>query len=164
MASIPERTRMLARISIAGPILVLLTACAGLNSKTPEEIVADRAQAQVAALMAGDYDEALKYTTPGFQGSEQSRLYRANHSNTAGWRSAELLWVKCDDEPEPTSCQVRFLIEPTFSMAYPGAGLSGSVKGMKIPWEKQWIKVSGDWYQYQGMQGIRTLRGQRNPA
>ena len=164
MTLTPELTRALARFSITAPLLLLLTACAGLNSQTPEEIVADRAQAQVEALIAGDYDKALKYTTPGFQSSEQSRLYRANHSNTAGWRSAELAWVDCGEEPEPTSCQVRFLVEPTLALVYPGAGLSGGVKGMRIPWEKQWIYVSGDWYQYQGMQGIRTLRGGQNPG
>lgn len=146
-------------ISWLGIVLQLLVSgCVHLEPRSAEEVVTERAIAQMNALTSGDFDKALSFATPGYQASSGALLYRANHAGAASWTDWELKWVRCDEGPEPESCQVRFLLRTNAMGAVPGG--AGMVKGIQIPWDKQWILIDGSWYQYQGASGgIGSLRG-----
>ena len=119
-----------------------LGGCSMLQPKPPEEIIADRALAQVRHLMKREYDLALTYVVPSYQGSARATFYEADFSASATWTDASVAWVRCDEALEPDRCKVRLWV-------YGGPGI-GSARGATEPfvWEKVWIKIKGKWYQF----------------
>ena len=119
-----------------------LGACVSLEPATPEEIVGTRALEQARALMAADFDAAIKYMTPSYQNSDRSKDYRRSKSGATGWTDVSLRWVKCGDEPqEATRCEVRLMV----TLLRPPAVTTP----ISVPLDDVWILVGGEWYQYE---------------
>lgn len=131
--------RLLNRILLLCAFLVT-GACAGLEPKTPEEIVGERALEQARALMAADFDTAIEYMTPSYKNSDRASDFKRSRSGATGWMDASLKWVKCDDEPQPTRCEVRLLVK----IMRPPAVTTPII----VPLDDVWILVDGEWYQY----------------
>ena len=121
--------------------VVLVSGCASLTARPPEEVVAERAMLQVEALMAGDFETALTYMTPSYQGSPKADSYARNRAAAPGWSDAYLKWVKCENVPDPARCDVRIIIK----MARPPVVATL----ITVPIDDVWIKVDGEWYQYE---------------
>lgn len=132
-------------ISLMALVSVLaLGGCSMLQPRPPEEIIADRALAQARHLINREYDLALTYVVPSYQGSARATFYEADYSGSATWTDASVAWVKCDEALEPDRCRVRLWI-------YGGpSGAWGSARGDSEPfvWQRVWIKINGEWYQF----------------
>ena len=118
--------------------------CSSFQSRPPEEIIAERALAQARHLINSDYESALEYVVPSYQGSARARFYPADFSGSDTWTDAEVGRIRCGDELEPDRCEVRLLV-----YGGPAAVLRNS-RGYSEPWtwDTVWIKVNGNWYQY----------------
>jgi hypothetical protein len=132
-------------ISLMALVWVLaLGGCSMLQPRPPEEIIADRALAQARHLMNREYDLALTYVVPSYQGSARATFYEADFVGSATWTDASVAWVRCDEALEPDRCRVRLLV-----YGGPSAGRT-SARGEDVPWtwETVWIKINGKWYQF----------------
>ena len=136
---------MIGRMFILG-CTTILASCAVFQPPAPEDWVTQRAEAQAQALIARDYDVARSYTTPAYQQSERSKYYAANFSGSSFWQRAEVAWVRCGGEPNPTRCEVRLWVYGQF----PRAGAYASQRGDDVPasLDSVWIKIDNNWYQY----------------
>ena len=119
--------------------------CSTLEPVPPEEIIAERAQAQARHLINRDYDLALTYVVPSYQSSARASYYEAEFTGSVSWLDASVRWVKCDEVPEPDRCEVRVWVygsQPSLS--------GSSARGDDVPWSWNtvWVKIDGAWYQY----------------
>ena len=121
--------------------MAMLAGCASIDSRPPEEIVAERALEQVAFLMAGDFDNALSYMSPSYRNGGRAQFYSADKSGALSWQKADLKWVKCEDAPEPKRCEIRLLI----TVVKPPAIRTPIV----VPLDDIWIKVENRWFMYE---------------
>lgn len=127
-------------------LLFTMIGCSSIESKSPEEIVRSRAEAQGQALVDQDFEAALSYTTPAYQNSPRSELYQANHSGSSFWLKTEVAWVRCDEGENPERCNVRLWVYGEF----PRPGRYTGQRGQDVPvsLDSIWIKVDERWYQY----------------
>ena len=127
-------------VSLAMAGCLLVAACSLVPSKTPEEIVAQRAMDWAEALMALDYDTALTYMTPAYQNSPRSDRFEGDFSGTAWWQSVTVKSVECVTDDLASRCEVRQII---MFMRPPAVSAP-----MPIPYDSQWIELGGLWYMY----------------
>lgn len=118
----------------------MLSGCAAMQSRSPEEIVGERATAQADALMRADFETALSFMAPSYRDNPRSESYARDRAGAPGWTDATLKWVKCEQVPDPEKCDVRMLIK----MSRPPMVNTPIL----VPLDDVWIKVSGQWYQY----------------
>lgn len=127
--------------------LFVVQGCAVLDDRTPEEIVAARAIERVNFLMAGEYEEAYLYTTPGYRSTEGVGRYGTRWAGTSMWVSANIKSVKCPAiegaEGAPTRCKVAMEVEYRFIAAGRASGINRTVLF------EDWIYTGGDWFLYQ---------------
>ena len=124
--------------------LTALAGCASAPELPPEEAAGQRALAQAQALIDGDYERALQFVTPSYRDSPRARLYGGTHAGASFWTDAELAWVRCDEVPRPERCTVRLLIYNSNPLSARSRGLQPS----PFVWEKVWIRLENEWYQY----------------
>jgi hypothetical protein len=117
---------------------VLLTACATAPEDTGNSI-AERAQDRWDALLAGEYEKAYAFYSPGYRSTTSVfDLALRTKSQRVQWVSAEYKDHSCDD----SVCTVNVLV---------GFKIVKPVKGMKV-WEssslvdEQWVKTEGQWW------------------
>ena len=114
----------------------LLVACAGVGTpKTPEEVVSQRAQAHIDLLVAGNFEEALSYTTPAYRAGRGLTDYTRRHAGVGSWNKAQVSSVECAGD----RCEVA--IEVTYQTF--GSGFENTRSRAE-----RWIKVDGSWYVY----------------
>ena len=98
-------------LMVAG-LVTVLSGCTMLDSRPPEEIVAERSLARVEALMDGDYDAAYVFTTPGYQSIETSERYGIRWAGVGMWEDVIVRDVTCLPAESPNLCklsmEVRF--------------------------------------------------------
>ena len=120
--------------------------CSALQSRPPEEIIADRALVQARHLINRDYDLALTYVVPSYQGGARAQFYEADFIGSSSWIDASVRWVKCGEVPQTDRCEVRVWIYGSL----PSSGRYNSARGDDVPWswDTVWVKIDGEWYQY----------------
>jgi hypothetical protein len=120
---------------------VALGGCSTLDTRTPEEIVADRAQQHLDALMARDYEKAFGYTTPGYRAANTARMYSSAYAGAGFWLGAKVDQVVCTPAEAPVKCEVR-------------AKVTYKAPRQKLDLERilnhRWLNVDGVWYRYEG--------------
>ena len=132
----PGRTSRSARRTALVATCALLAACAGMGTpKTPEEIVAQRAQARLDLLLAGNFEKSMNYTTPAYRTGRGITSYTRRHAGTSSWNKAEVSSVTCESD----RCEVA--IEVTYQTF--GSGFENTRSR-----EERWIRVDGSWYVY----------------
>ena len=134
------------RVLLSFVALVLVAGflgCSSLQPRSPEEIIAERALAQARYLMDRDYDSALTYVVPSYQNSARAEFYESDFSGSSVWTDASVKWVRCADTQESDRCEVRLLIYGSLLPSSAGRGDS-----VPWPWNKVWVKIDGQWYQY----------------
>lgn len=115
---------------------VLLATCAGVSAPTtPEDIVAQRAQAHLDLLLAEDYARGLEYTTPAYRAGRGLNSYTRSFAGAATWNKADVQSVICEGD----RCEVA--IEVTYQ-AYKAGFVNTRSR------EERWIRVDGSWYLY----------------
>jgi len=110
--------------------------CASFGSqKSDEQIVHERAQARLNALLKQDVNEAWKYTAPSYRQRITPQAYTATVAGIINWKGATVETVSCEEE----RCEVNYL-------------LSYEIKQMKMqntrPMKEIWIKSDGEWWIY----------------
>ena len=126
------------RLLLIAIVALFLSACATQPPGVPksnEEIVAERAQARVDALLAGDLPAAWSYTTPGYRQRVTNPMhYSSTVGGSGNWISAEVGSVTCSSDE---ACTVRMMI------TYPL--IRGGLENTR-PLEERWIKTEGQWW------------------
>lgn len=114
---------------------LLLAGCATSPSGTPEEQVARRAQERLDALMGGDLDKAMEYTTPAYRQANTRGQYGALYAGVGNWTEARVREVACEGE----RCDVKILV--SYEMSRP------RITNTR-PLDEVWIQVNGQWSIY----------------
>jgi len=113
-------------------LAVVATGCAVLDSRTPEQVVKERAQARWNAMVSTDLKTAYEYFSPA---TRQTLKYEGfvMAYRQGFWKSATVDSVQC---PKPDLCEVDVTIE------------SEVKKGLKIkgPLRETWIREGNDWW------------------
>lgn len=125
---------------ILAAISINLGACANMfvDNRSPEEIVTERAQERLDALMKKDMKSlatALEYTTPSFRQHTRPGEYNARVAGRGFWNAAKVNRVSCEEEV----CDV--IVDVTYTS--PQLGLP-----ITRPLDEKWINIDGGWWIY----------------
>lgn len=123
--------------SVAVTLLLGLNGCATAPMQTPEEIVRDRAQAWLDALMAFDIDGVYSFTSPAYQSAHSARFHSKNYAGRGMWKAAELGKIQCDDAIEYGTCEVQVII------TYRGFNMKDDM--VTSTWHT-WVNLDNVWY------------------
>ena len=121
-------------VTVVGAAL-LASGCASIMGPPPtaEEIVAERAQERLDALLAGDLDKAYSFFSPASQAVYEKADLASAYAGAGRWTAAKVTSVSC----EPLRCEVVYLID--YKMVRPALENSR-------PIAEVWINVDGKWY------------------
>jgi hypothetical protein len=126
---------LLFALMVAG---VFLTACATAPENT-ENSIEERAQDRWDALLAGDYETAYRYFSPGYRSSVSVVDFEIMvRTRRVRWVTAEYMEQSCEE----SACTVKFKIG--FKVARPVLGMP-EWKGYDTVDEK-WVKTKGQWW------------------
>ena len=104
------------RVAVALAALLALAACAGLQPKTPEDVVRERSEARWDALIKRDFDKAGEYTQPAYRALVGQKDYYKRFGGAGQWKGVQIHEVTC----EPERCTVRLRLTTTTSTGIPG--------------------------------------------
>ena len=132
----PRRHALRAALAAAA---LALAGCAALQPQTPEQVVAQRAEARWNDLVKGDFEKAWDYTQPGFRALVKRERYFRRFGGGAQWTGAQVHKVTCEAE----RCTVRVRISAKV-MAPP-------FKGQEVVsiMDEVWVREDGQWWYYQ---------------
>lgn len=125
----------------AGLLLVAVVAACGETrpTLTTEELVGQRAQARVDAMIGGDYATAYSYYTPGYRsGTGEADFIVRFKTAQVRWTGGQLVDVNCEE----SVCSVRMDID--YMIDEPLRGVSEHRSTRRI--EEDWINVADQWY------------------
>jgi hypothetical protein len=128
-------------VSVAGLALlaVILAACASNPGASRDRQIQERAQARWDAIIAGDYERAFTYLSPGYRSTTNAADYGIElRLRKVRYLSASYLDHSCDDN----ACSVR--VDVGFRLAQPMKGVP-EWDGTQTLTE-QWVRIGGDWW------------------
>ena len=137
-------TRLLKQITTLALAALLLGGCAS----SPEEAdkVGDwkdlegRAMARWEAIIAGDYEAAYDYLSPGYRSGVSRQSYSRRYGSTPVQRnSVEYQETVCQSE---TRCEVRLMVGYAVENMLPGMDRVES----KALVREDWILIQGAWF------------------
>jgi len=133
---------LMARVAaVAGAMaFAMLAGCATVApTPTTEDTVVQRAQARWDTLLAGDYETAYSYYSPGFRSKASvTDLEIKMKLQRVRWTSATYRDHTCSGE----ACTVRFDVNYEVSAPVPGVS---TWKGIDLI-EEQWVRTGGEWW------------------
>lgn len=124
-----------------GVIALLLAALAAACATTPpaETVVRQRAQARWDAVLAGDYDTAYGFYSPGYRSSHSRVDFEVLlRTRRVRWSSAEVRESSC----EADVCTVTARVGYQVAGAVPGVPLWKS----KTDEKESWVRTNGQWW------------------
>lgn len=116
---------------------LLLAACG--DTRSPEDIVTERAQARWDALIAQDPETAYQYRTPGYREKNSVMDHAVQYSRRQiTWTEAEVRDAECTEE----RCNLKIMI------GYRADGAPGVLSGMKgrRPVDEVWVLIDNQWW------------------
>jgi hypothetical protein len=124
-------------------LLVLMTCvglagCAAVAPVKPETLVAERAQAYWGAVIAGRWDVAYEFTTPGYRSEVDAFGFRKRHDTFIKYKQAEVLSVECENEE---LCKAKVRIDLAIAD-------TPVVQRFDHVVEERWLRERGSWYRY----------------
>ncbi len=131
-----KAARLAAVLLLAG----LVTACGEVKpSLTSEQLVGQRAQSRVDAMVSGDYETAYSYYTPGYRSSvgEADFVVRFKVAQVK-WTDARFVDATCDEAVCNARVDIDYLINE------PLRGVSEHRSTRRV--EEKWINVADQWY------------------
>lgn len=105
---------------------------------TPEQRVAQRANARWQAMIAGEYEKAYGYLSPGFRLKVKDFTYRNRFAGKTTFRSAKISGVVCEQD----SCQVTVDTEYTVH-AIPPFAMDLDRPGKD---NERWVLLDKEWW------------------
>jgi hypothetical protein len=123
-------------------LISVLSACASMSPRTPEDAVRERAQSRWNALLAGKWDEAYQYLSPGSRAMMSFDRYRGSFGSVVSWKSAQVHAVSC---PQPDRCtaSIKVTYVPTLRR--------GTLSTIETSVEEIWLLDAGQWWLPQGL-------------
>lgn len=124
-------------IIMAAVLCFMQAGCAMLEPRSPEDAVRERAQAYWDAVIAGKWEKAYGFTTPGFRTAVDLFGFRTRIAAQVKLKSAEVVNVNCKD----TACEATMRI-----------GLVPLLKGYpetKTDLTERWVQEDGDWWRFE---------------
>ena len=132
-----RRLRPMMRFAFSAVIL-LVGACASVDTRPPEQAVSERSVERAELLMRGEFEAAYAYTTPGYRSLESVNDYAGRWLGASMWEEASVAKVSCNGEPAER-CQVALRI----LLQMPQAGL------IPTHFQETWVLSKGKWYLFQ---------------
>jgi len=117
--------------------IAVLAACS--DNRTPEEIVADRAQARWDAMVEGDFEKVWEFFSPGFRDQSSRSVFAVDYARRPmRWDSARVVSVDCQDRRCETETEVSYTV----------TGGPGTLAGMQNTRsvDNVWIEIDGQWW------------------
>ena len=134
----PRRAALAALLATA---TLALAACAGLQPKTPEDVVRERSEARWDALIKRDFDKAWEYTQPAYRALVAQKDYSKQFGAAGQWKGVQVHQVTC----EPERCTVRLRLTSTLNVPrFQGQELIGYI-------DETWVRSDGQWWFYQSL-------------
>lgn len=121
--------------------LFVLGGCSALPTKSPEEIVIERAQQRIDLLMAGDYQASYEFTTPGYRSTESVGRYGTRWSGVGMWISANVIKAEC------TAAELIDRCKAAVQVVYRAVGYDPLTTILT----EDWILIDDNWYLYQNL-------------
>ena len=122
-------------------VLLLLGGCSAFPTKSPEEIVFERAQQRIDLLMAGDYQASYEFTTPGYRSTESAGRYGTRWSGVGMWISANVTKAECAAAEAVDRCKA------VVEVVYRAVGYDPLTTILT----EDWLLIGGQWYLYQNL-------------
>lgn len=130
------------RLALAtlGLMTLAVVGCASLQP-APEETVRKLATQRWQTLLAGKFDQAYEFATPGFRKLRTVDFYRTNRSAVpVKWVSAEVLRVDC----EPARCKVTVKV-----VSEPRVPGFRKLLNLESGIEEVWVLEDGQWWMFE---------------
>lgn len=142
----PEQVTIMPRRGLSPAVLsglalllasvVLISGCASTGGGTS---VVDRAEKRWQALLAGDFQTAYSYYSPGFRSSRTLGDFELSQRlRKVQFRDAEYLEHECEAE----SCTLKFNVKYHISSPVPGVDTWES----KTVLDEKWVRTQGQWW------------------
>lgn len=130
------------RIAVVAALVLVVAGCAGAPAtvQTPEDRVAQRAQARWDHLLQGRWDDAYGYFTPGYREANSLETFqRSMLGRRIRWASAQLQGVECESAER---CIASVEIDFELIGGMPGVP---QVESSRLSPEV-WLRLDGEWY------------------
>jgi len=131
---LPTMAKRLPAIAVVLLLGLVISACS--DSRPPEQIVKERSQQRLDALLKGDVATALEFTTPAYQQMNTPGSYHARVQGAVHWITAITETVECKQD----ICNVVTKI----TYKHPRMGFENT-----RPLKEKWVKVDDQWWLYQ---------------
>jgi hypothetical protein len=117
---------------------MLLTACAGTGT-TKKNPVEERAQQRWDALLAGDFDTAYTYYSPGYRSANSRVDFEiSQRSRKVAILAALVESSECESEACTVTAQVQYRV------GAPAPGVSKWESSSKL--QERWVRTQGQWW------------------
>ena len=123
--------------------LLAVTGCASLTGvqPAPEEVVAERAQERMDALVAGDYERVYGFETPGFRETVSLEDYLDERSGRITYADGRVREVRC----EQTVCVAEVAVSYRFRSVRGRASVAEPVTRIS---EQRWVQSGDQWWHF----------------
>lgn len=122
---------------------VIVAGCAttGVGSPPAEEVVLERAQARLNAMLARDWAAAYPFMTPGYRAIVPQRRFGNQFQGPVQWEEAKAKDAKCEEK----RCVVN--VEVSFRLVLPGH----MDRITSTNFEEIWVLEDGQWFKFEPM-------------
>ena len=110
-----------------------------LSNQSPEQLVRERSEVRLKALLDKDFDVAYALTSPGYQTLKDITGFKQDNLGVVSWSEAKVTKVSCEEK----TCIVNI------DVTYSPTGLSKpSMMGQTITTTlaEQWIYTADNWW------------------
>lgn len=117
-------------------LALVVSGCASLKLPTAENRLAERAEQRWHALIAGDFDQAYEYETPGYRAVYSKKAFQNRFGRHVRWVNASTHSVKIHGD----IAEVRVMI------GYRSLTTDGQPIDGVQPIQERWQLVDGKWW------------------
>ena len=117
--------------------LAVLSSCAGLQIKSPEERLLSRAETFWAARVAGDLITCYKLEEVSKMGKQPASIYVRKHGGLV-YKSAEVTGADVNGEEATVKVKLSYIMSAL-----------GSSNAFNMEAVDSWKLIDGEWYHYQ---------------
>lgn len=117
-------------------VVAISVGCTFVGKKSDSEIVQNRAQMWVDALVNNDVPLAWRYTSPAFRQTNSAQAYTRWVGGAGNWTAGEVKDVVCENDKCVVKVQIHYSM-PQFRL-----------NNSRII-EQVWIRVDNNWWLYQ---------------
>lgn len=128
-----------ARAALVVSALTAIAGCASMGSKTPEQLVQQRAEAYWKARQGADVKAAYALLTPAYRGLRDEQAFRQQFGAGSPILASKVDKVTC--EAEKCTARVALTAKPSI----PGLNLPSITTYM----DDTWLLVDGQWWRHE---------------